>query len=197
MKKLKILIADDESLIRMGLKTILTTLGHEVLTAADGHEALNLFHSRTPDLAILDIRMPFTDGLEAAQAMYRHRPIPILILTAFGEQDLIESAAALPIQGYLIKPVDERDLTAAIEVAAARFDDSQIQAREMAELRYDLESRKTVDRAKSWLMAHGRSEEDAYREIQSQARSKRISMRLAANEVLLASAEGAQRKPAG
>jgi AmiR/NasT family two-component response regulator len=194
---LKILIADDESLIRMGLKTILTTLGHEVLTAADGHEALNLFHSRTPDMAILDIRMPFTDGLAAAQAMYRHRPIPILILTAFGEQDLIESAAALPIQGYLIKPVDERDLTAAIEVAAARFDDSQTQAREAAELRYDLESRKTVDRAKAWLMAHGRTEDEAYKEIQRQARAKRVSMRLAANDVLHASAEDAPRKPAG
>ncbi|MBN2083637.1 MAG: response regulator [Anaerolineales bacterium] len=196
MRRLKILIADDESLIRMGLKTILSTLGHEVLTAADGHEALNIFHTRAPDMAILDIRMPFTDGLEAAKAMYRHRPLPILILTAFGEQSLIESAAALPIQGYLIKPVDEVELAAAIEVAAARFDESQVLAREAAELRYDLESRKTVDRAKAWLMAHGRSEEEAYREIQQQARSKRVSMRLAANEVLQSSGAAA-RKPAG
>ncbi len=184
MRKLKILVADDESLIRMGLKTILSTLGHEVLTAVDGHEALNLFHSREPDMAILDIRMPFTDGLTAAKAMYKHRPIPILILTAFGEKDLIESAAALPIQGYLIKPVDEPDLAAAIEVAAARFDQSQVLTREAAELRYDLESRKLVDRAKGRLMRAGKSEEEAYREIQNQARSKRISMRLAANEVL-------------
>ncbi len=197
MRRLKILIADDESLIRMGLKTVLSTLGHEVLTAADGHDALNIFHTRAPDMAILDIRMPFTDGLEAAKAMYRHRPLPILILTAFGEQSLIESAAALPIQGYLIKPVDEVELAAAIEVAAARFDESQVLAREAAELRYDLESRKTVDRAKAWLMARGRSEEEAYREIQQQARSKRVSMRKAANEVLQASAEEGARKPAG
>jgi AmiR/NasT family two-component response regulator len=184
MRKLKILIADDESLIRMGLKTILTTLGHEVLMAVDGHEALNLFHTRAPDMAILDIRMPFTDGLTAAKAMYKHRPIPILILTAFGEKDLIESAAALPIQGYLIKPVDEADLAAAIEVAAARFDQSQVLAREAAELRDDLESRKLVDRAKGRLMRDGKTEEEAYREIQNQARSKRISMRVAADEVL-------------
>ncbi len=189
MKKLRILIADDESLIRMGLKTMLTSLGHEVLPAADGHEALNLFHSRTPDMAILDIRMPFTDGLEAAQAMYRHRPIPILILTAFGEQDLIESAAALPIQGYLIKPVDERDLAAAIEVAMTRFSESQTQAKETAELRYDLESRKTVERAKGRLMEQGKTEEEAYREIQNRARSQQISMRLAANELLRTQAE--------
>jgi len=184
MKQLKILIAEDESLIRMGLKTMLTSLGHEVLPACDGHEALNLFHTRAPDLAVLDIRMPFTDGLEAAKAMVRHRPIPILILTAFGEQDLIESAASLPIQGYLIKPVDERDLAAAIEVAVTRFEESQSLEREAAELRFDLESRKVVDRAKGWLMQHGKTEEEAYREIQKQARAKRISMRLAANDML-------------
>jgi AmiR/NasT family two-component response regulator len=183
MKRLKILVADDESLIRMGLKTMLTALGHEVLTAADGHEALNLFHARAPDLAVLDIRMPFTDGLAAAQAMYRHRPIPILILTAFGEQDLIESAASLPIQGYLIKPVDERDLAAAIEVAMTRFAESQTLARQTEELRDDLESRKVVERAKGRLMQRGKTEEQAYREIQERARSKRITMRQAAEEV--------------
>jgi AmiR/NasT family two-component response regulator len=184
MKKLKILVAEDESLIRMGLKTMLTSLGHEVLLAADGHEALNLFHARSPDLAILDIRMPFTSGLDAAKAMYRHRPIPILILTAFGEQDLIESAAALPIQGYLIKPVDDRDLAAAIEVAVARFTDARGQTEETDKLRSDLDSRKVVERAKGLLMQRGKTEEEAYLEIQQQARSRRITMRAAAEEIL-------------
>jgi AmiR/NasT family two-component response regulator len=184
MKKMKILVAEDESIIRLGLKSMLTALGHEVLLAADGHDALNQFHSRSPDLAILDIRMPFTDGLEAAKAMYRHRPIPILILTAFSEQDLIEQAAALPVQGYLIKPVDERDLAAAIEVAVARFEESQASARESAELRDDLETRKVVDRAKGKLMQQGKSEEEAYRTIQDLARSRRIPMRAAAEELL-------------
>ena len=189
MRKLKILVAEDESLIRLGLKTMLTGLGHEVLLAVDGHDALNQFHARSPDLAILDIRMPFTDGLAAAKAMYKHRPIPILILTAFGEQDLIEKAAALPVQGYLIKPVDERDLAAAIEVAVARFEEAQATARESAELRDDLETRKVVDRAKGKLMQQGKSEEEAYRTIQELARSRRITMRAAAEEMM--------RKPAG
>ena len=189
MRKLKILVAEDESLIRLGLKTMLTGLGHEVLLAVDGHEALNQFHARSPDLAILDIRMPFTDGLAAAKAMYKHRPIPILILTAFGEQDLIEKAAALPVQGYLIKPVDERDLAAAIEVAVARFEEAQASARESAELRDDLETRKVVDRAKGKLMQQGKTEEEAYRTIQELARSRRITMRAAAEEMM--------RKPAG
>jgi response regulator NasT len=185
MTKLRILVAEDEPIIRMGLKTMLASLGHEVLLASDGHEALNLFHARTPDLAILDIRMPFTDGLAAAKAMYKARPIPILILTAFSEQDLIENAAQLPIQGYLIKPVDERDLAAAIQVALARFADSQEQSQETAELRDDLETRKIVDRAKGKLMSGGLTEEDAYHAIQRQARSGRITLRRAAEEILL------------
>lgn len=190
MKKMKILVAEDESIIRMGLKTMLGSLGHEVLLAADGHEALNLFHSRAPDLAVLDIRMPFTNGLDATKAMYRHHPIPILILTAFGEQDLIEDAASLPVQGYLIKPVDERDLAAAIEVAVRRFEDTQTLTREAAELRYDLESRKAVDKAKGRLMELGKSENEAYREIQNLARTKRISMRLAADQLLQDGSDG-------
>jgi response regulator NasT len=184
MIKLRILVAEDEALIRMGLKTMLTGLGHEVYLAADGHEALNIFHARSPDLAILDIRMPFTNGLEAAKAMSKARPIPILILTAFGEQDLIEDAAQLPILGYLIKPVDERDLAAAIQVAVARFGESQTRTQETEELRADLETRKVVDRAKGKLMQTGKTEEEAYRLIQEAARSRRITMRAAAEELL-------------
>ncbi len=112
-----------------------------------------------------------------------------MILTAFGEQDLIEKAAALPVQGYLIKPVDERDLAAAIEVAVARFEEAQASARESAELRDDLETRKVVDRAKGKLMQQGKTEEEAYRMIQELARSRRITMRAAAEEVLRKTAE--------
>ncbi len=184
MRKLRILVAEDEPIIRMGLKTMLASLGYEPILAADGHEALSLFHARSPDLAILDIRMPFTDGLEAAKAMDNSRPIPILILTAFSERDLIENAAQLPIQGYLIKPVDERDLAAAIQVALARFADSQEKSEEVAELRGDLEERKLVDRAKGKLMSGGMTEENAYRAIQHRARSRRVTMRRAAEEIL-------------
>lgn len=184
MNRLRILVAEDEPIIRMGLKTMLTSLGHEVVLAADGHEALNLFHARAPDLAILDIRMPFTDGLTVAKAMSKARPIPILILTAFSEQDLIEDAARLPIQGYLIKPVDERDLAAAIQVAVARFADWQDQAQETVELREDLETRKIIDRAKGKLMDGGMSEEDAFQTIHRQARARRITLRRAAEEIL-------------
>lgn len=184
MRHLKILVADDESIIRMGLRTMLTELGHEVVLASNGREALEFARTLHPDLALLDIQMPLTDGLEAARVIARKHPMPILILTAYSEQDLIEKAAQLPIQGYLVKPVNERDLAAAIQVAVARFEDAQAQARENAELRESLEARKLVERAKGVLMKTGLSEEEAYLAIQRQAREARASMRQAAEAII-------------
>jgi len=184
MRKLKIIVADDESIIRLGLRAMLADLGHEALLAANGREALSLARSASPDLAILDIEMPLTDGLEAARVIARKHPMPILILTAYSQQDLIQQAAQLPIQGYLVKPVKERDLAAAIEVAVARFEDSQAAARESAELRESLEARKLVERAKAVLTRNGMSEEEAYLTIQRQARDRRITMRQAAESIL-------------
>ena len=184
MRRLKILVADDESIIRMGLRTMLTELGHEVVLASNGREALEFVRTARPDLALLDIQMPLTDGLEAARVIARKHPMPILILTAYGEQDLIEKAAQLPIQGYLVKPVNERDLAAAIQVAVARFEDAQAQARENAELKESLEARKLVERAKGVLMKTGLSEEEAYLAIQRQAREARASMRQAAEAII-------------
>jgi two-component system, response regulator PdtaR len=184
MKRLRILVADDESIIRMGLRTMLTSLGHEVLLASNGRDALQLVRTQTPDLALLDIQMPLTDGLEAAKVIARKHPMPILILTAYSEPDLIERAAQLPIQGYLVKPVSERDLAAAIQVAVARFEDSQASAREITELRENLEARKLVDRAKGILMQGGMSESEAYLTIQRRARESHQTMRRAAEEIL-------------
>jgi response regulator NasT len=184
MRRLKILVADDEAIIRLGLRTMLTELGHEVVLASNGREALEFVRTARPDLALLDIQMPLTDGLEAARVIARKHPMPILILTAYGEQDLIERAAQLPIQGYLVKPVNERDLAAAIQVAVARFEDAQAQARENAELKESLEARKLVERAKGVLTKTGLSEEEAYLAIQRQAREARVSMRQAAEAII-------------
>jgi len=184
MKPLKILVADDESLIRMGLRAMLAELGHEVLLAANGREALNLARTARPDLALLDINMPLTDGLEAAKVIARKHPMPIIILTAYSEQELIERAVQLPIQGYLVKPVNERDLAAAIGVALARFEEAQALAREKSELQESLEARKVVERAKGVLIKQGMSEEAAYQTIQRQAREARITMRQAAAAIL-------------
>ena len=181
---MRILIADDESIIRMGLKAMLSDLGHEVLAAANGREALQLARRHHPDLAILDIKMPYTDGLQAAQTLGRTQPMPILLLTAFSEQDLIEEAADLPIQGYLIKPIKPEELSAAITIANKRFEDSHLLQQRADKLEDELVTRKLIDRAKGKLMASGLSEEEAYQTIQQQARLKRQSMRQVALAIL-------------
>lgn len=186
MEPLKILIADDESIIRLGLKTMLTSLGHQVTLAADGREALKLAHLRMFDFAIFDVKMPFTDGLEAARALYRYRPTPILLLTAFSERELIERAAQLPIQGYLIKPIAEDQLAASIEVARRRFEDSRATANKAAELEDTLETRKLVERAKGLLMKRGLSEEEAYQHLQKSARDQQLTLKRVAEKVLKA-----------
>ena len=191
MRRLKIVVADDEAIIRLGLRTMLAALGHEALLAPNGREALNLIRTTRPDLALLDIQMPLTDGLEAAKVIARKHPMPVIILTAFSQTELLEQAAQLPIQGYLVKPVNERDLAATIEVAVARFEDAQARNREIAELRDSLETRKVVDRAKGRLMQGGLSEEDAYLSLQHRAREARVSLRQAAEAIL---AEPSEKK---
>ncbi len=181
---MRILIADDESIIRMGLASILETQGHSVLAAANGREAIRLAAHHEPDLAILDIRMPYTDGLQAAQTIAKQRPLPILILTAFSEQDLIEKATDLPIHGYLIKPVQPEALGAAIRVAVKRFEERQAQAELTNKLARQLAARKLVDRAKGVLMESGLTEAEAYTEIQTRARENRQSIVAAAETIL-------------
>lgn len=179
-----ILIADDESIIRLGLKSMLEGLGHEVIAATNGREAIRMAERQHPDLAILDIHMPYTDGLQAARALMAARPLPILILTAFSEQDLIDKATDLPIQGYLVKPVAPDALGAAIKVAIKRFAESQSLVERAARLEADLAARKLIARAKGRLMQDGMSEEEAYHAIQDRARRERQTLAAAAAAIL-------------
>ncbi len=179
-----ILIADDEAIIRLGLKAMLQELGHEVVVAMNGREAIQMAEKQLPDLAILDIKMPYTDGLQAAKRISQQRPLPILLLTAFSDTDLIEKATDLPIQGYLIKPVQPAEITAAISVACKRFEENQELAHRAKQLDEEIKTRKLVERAKGKLMEKGLSEEEAYRAVQLYARKNRMSMREAAGAVL-------------
>jgi response regulator NasT len=181
---MRILIAEDESLIRMGLRAMLAEMGHEVVTAVNGREALDMARHHQPELAILDIKMPFTNGLQVAETLARTQPLPILILTAFSDQDLIEEASSLPIHGYLIKPIKPEELAAAIAIAKKRFADNQRLTDKAIQLEETLENRKIIDRAKGKLMEKGLSEEDAYHLIQTQARSLNKSMKLVALAIL-------------
>lgn len=179
-----VLIADDEPIIRLGLQSILEEMGHRVITAANGREALQQAKRHLPDMAILDIKMPYTDGLQAAATLSRDLPMPILLLTAFSDKELIEQATDLPIQGYLVKPVRPGELTAAMSVAVKRFTESQLLQAQTSKLEEKLETRILVDRAKGRLMASGMSEEAAYQALQRQARESRRSMRHVALEII-------------
>lgn len=124
MKKLKILVADDEALIRMGLQKMLTRLGHDVFLAGNGQEACQLADTLALDCALLDVRMPVMDGLEAAQAIAQKHALPMIMLTAYSDPELIERATRIPVQGYLVKPVTEDKLSAAIQVVYANFEET-------------------------------------------------------------------------
>lgn len=181
---MRILIADDEPIIRMGLKGMLEEMGHSVTAVANGREALEHHRRRPSDLAIIDIEMPFTNGLQTAAVMSKNQPIPILILTAYAQDALIEKASNLPIHGYLIKPVTEQALSAAIAVAVKRFNDARQLKDEKEALEEKLESRKIIDRAKGVLMARGMTEDEAYKALQKEARERRLSIREVAEAVV-------------
>jgi two-component system, response regulator PdtaR len=160
----RILIAEDETIIRMDLRGLLEAAGFDVCAEArDGEEAIELARSEQPDLAVLDVKMPKLDGIEAARRILDERPIPIVMVTAYAERDLVSRAVEAGVFGYLVKPFRETDLLPAIETARARHE-------ELAELREEAESlaealaaRKAIERAKGLLMAkEGLSEADAF-----------------------------------
>jgi AmiR/NasT family two-component response regulator len=184
VRHLHVLIAEDESLIRLGLERILEEAGHVVHAAEDGVAALALADSRTPDLAILDIKMPRMDGLEAARRLYERAPLPILFLTAYGERDLIERATRLPVMGYLVKPVREAELVAMIEVAMNRFAEQARTAQLAESAASALSDHRLVDRAKGLIMLReGVSELEAYNRLDERARRERRTLLEVAEEV--------------
>jgi len=185
VRSLRILLAEDESIIRMGLRRILEEAGHRVVAAPDGRTAVKLARQTGPDLAILDIKMPGLDGLEVARQIYARRPLPIVVLTAYGDRELVEQAAGLPILAYLIKPVDEQELLATLEVVTARFAEQQHLVQQANDLGQRLEARKVVERAKGVLMQReSLGEKEAYLRIQRQAREERRTMRQVAEAIL-------------
>jgi|DewCreStandDraft_4_1066084.scaffolds.fasta_scaffold121212_2 AmiR/NasT family two-component response regulator len=179
MDALRILIADDESLRVMSLRGQLESLGHKVVAeASNGAEAVRLADELRPDLAILDIKMPEMDGIEAAQKITAARPIPIILLTAYSERELAERAASANVSAYLMKPVSEQDLLPAIALAVSRFKEFQALHQEVDDLRDALETRKLIERAKGILMRRlNLSEEEAFRRMQrrSQNENKKLA----------------------
>lgn len=170
----RILIADDEAIRLLTLRTQLRSLGFEVVAEAqDGEEAVRLAREREPDLAILDIKMPRLDGISAARQIVQERPIPIVLLTAYSELELVERATEAGVFAYLIKPVTEEELLPAILLARKRFEEFRVLQGEVEDLRQALEARKLIERAKGILMKRlGISEQEAFRRMQVQSQKE-------------------------
>ena len=198
MEPLRIVIADDEALIRLDLKEMLEKAGHEVVgEAKDGAEAVKLCQQLQPDLAVLDVRMPVMDGLEAAKRIGRARLCPVLMLTAYSDQEYVRSAVEAGAYAYLLKPFNEADVLPAIEVARSRAAEAQALEAEVQRLEDVVETRKVVERAKGLLMEkEGLSEPEAFRRIQRRAMDTRKTMREIAEAIVIAyeTAEGGKRR---
>ena len=182
----KIVIAEDEALIRLDLTETLIEEGYDVIgQASDGAEAIRLVAELRPDVAILDIKMPGTDGLTAARSIIDQRLAAVVILTAFSQRDLIEQARDAGALAYVVKPFHRNELVPAIELARARFDELSEANQRVESLEQQLETRKLVDRAKGQLMdQHGLSEQDAFRFVQTSAMGHRATMREVAEQIL-------------
>jgi AmiR/NasT family two-component response regulator len=183
---IRVVIAEDEAIIRLDLKETLEEEGYEVVgETGRGDEAVTLVKDLRPDLAILDVKMPGMDGLQAAAAISADKGAAVLILTAFSQRDLIEKARDAGALAYLVKPFQKSELIPAVEVALGRFQEMRALADENLSLADQLETRKLVDRAKGKLMdGHGLSEHDAFRFLQKTAMDTRGTLKAVAQEVI-------------
>lgn len=192
MQAVRVLIAEDEAIIRLDLKEMLEEEGYVVVAdVGNGDDAVRLADELRPDVTILDIKMPGTDGLTAAREIVGNRWSAVLILTAFSQRELVKSARDAGAYAYIVKPFQRDDLIPAVEVALGRFAEVQSLETEIQDLSERLTSRKVIDRAKGLLMdTKGMSEADAFAYIQREAMRSRLTMRKVAEHIITDSAPG-------
>jgi response regulator NasT len=182
----RVVIAEDEAIVRLDLKEIMQEEGYEVVgETGRGDEAVELVRTHRPDLAILDIKMPGTDGLTAAREISAERLCAVLILTAFSQRDLIEQARNAGALAYLVKPFQKSELLPAIEMAIGRFAEMKALDEQVKSLEESLEVRKAIDRAKGILMDElGWKESESFSWIRSHAMHERMRMLDVANQII-------------
>jgi response regulator NasT len=181
----RVLIADDETIIRLDLRALLEASGLEVCAEArDGVEAVELAATSAPDVAILDIKMPHLDGLEAARRILVERGLPIVMLTAYGDAEIVAGAAEAGVFAYLVKPFREQDVVPAIHTAQARHAELAEVRLEAHTLREALEARKAIERAKGILMAkEGLTESQAFERLRRASQRSGRPMKVIADAV--------------
>jgi two-component system, response regulator PdtaR len=186
-QQLRLVIADDESIIRMNLKETLVGLGYLVVgEAGDGVSVINLARELRPELVVMDIKMPKLDGIQAAKVLTEERIAPVLLLTAYSDRELVERAREAGVVSYVVKPFRDAELLPAIEIALARYTEFREMDKQIDDLKEALETRKLVDRAKGILMdTQGLKEQEAFRKIQQLSMNSRKSMREVAQAILL------------
>jgi response regulator NasT len=182
----RVLICEDETIIRLDLRAICERAGLEVVgEARDGVEALRLAAELEPDVVVMDVQMPKLDGIEAARQLLAERPVPIVVVTAFPQEELVRRAVEAGVFGYLVKPFRENDVLPAIQAARARFEELQAVRQEASSLAEALESRKLVERAKGMLMAREKlTEDEAYGRIRRASQRTGKPMRTIAEAVI-------------
>ena len=183
---MRILVAEDETIIRLDLRGLLERAGYEVVAEArDGEEAIELARAHRPDLALMDVKMPRLDGIEAARRMLEERPIPIVMLTAFDQRELVERAAEAGVYGYLVKPFREQDVVPAIELAKARYEELVALRADADSLSQALADRKVIERAKGLLMEREKlTEADAFARLRKASQVSGRPLRVIADAVI-------------
>jgi len=182
---LKIAVADDEQYMRDYLRELLPRLGHEVVVAEGGRQLVELCLAFPPDLVVTDIKMADMDGIRAAEEVNREREIPVILISAHHEPELRERAMQDHVMAYLVKPVKQSDLEAAIDLARLRFGHYQALRKESADLRQALEDRKLIERAKGTIMERLRiGEEDAFRRLRRFASERNFKLAEVARQIV-------------
>jgi AmiR/NasT family two-component response regulator len=183
---MRILIAEDETIIRIDLRELLERAGFAVVAEArDGEEAVALARTAEPDLALLDVKMPRLDGIEAARRILDERPIPIVIVTAYGEEELVARAVEAGVFGYLVKPFRESDLLPAIRTARARHEELVAVRAEADSLAEALAARKSIERAKGLLMEReGLTENEAFARLRKASQISGRPLRVVAEALI-------------
>jgi AmiR/NasT family two-component response regulator len=184
--RLRILIVEDETLVGMGLQDQLSRLGHDVIgQAKSAADALEQFHRLQPDLVLVDVRLDGGDGIELARECLKIRRAPMIVISAFSDAELLRRAGAAGVFGYLIKPVEQGQLAAQLEVAVQRFREGEQLRLEKEQLVTSLETRKLVERAKGIFMRRlDLDEPEAHKRLQQESQKRRISLAELAKKII-------------